>query len=908
MDGNITDLTEVGDDGNLIRHLDSGYQVYSVDSVITFYYPENLQIAKSAEEVAACQVNIADNEKVDWKDNWVWKDRETNRWNSARTEKKYIYADDDAAYIEIQGEYTYKKTEIDGNGDLIVTDDITANATYTIHLGDFANDIQDFNVIRNSHYIYNVTINGVDDIKVEAQRWVVGDEPNKKPVENPYAEGLVINAKKGKHYDVDAHYEARVMSFTKNSIEKLKGEGSGYILNISTVFGNTPQTVTVKADNVRKINGNLSYDINIYDLSGNHLATLQNPNELTKVSTNVANVFNGEQDFTWIRFVRNGATKHNTVGSSTDNMVLGSEDTHICMYPGDGKPKYRYNYDENGEFTGRSIQFAGGWMNVFELLAELYYTQNTSDDDQTNNEPDVYGEDGVVYYTCFIDENYYYDKSWDKYATWVKPNDPNGGKKNPRTMLIANNLDISQDGKSLYAEVEYSISQRPISTFYTNTTKKAFGTELIDEEDKYSKPPYNAEVRLGSTSNKMTYYDIIDIVSPTNSWEAYTGAVSTVSAEGYDSNWYGDNSTNSIVLKNISGSQPLYRAVAKACMSRNRDLNGDGFITYDANDASKNEVRWYLAGIDQYRALFYAQNVLDSDAHFIHNDELKDISDAYTGSDYGSANTWNNGNDQNGHDYRGRYHYWTSSDADVAGTFWPEEGCTNNKATTSSFVQRAELIRCIRTLESDGYGVSNPERYYEFDEYVDGKYDKTSYIFRMNGITVSRSYYEGPLEVHNERDPQNDFYINFIVAPTNLQISNTNTLRGENGDICSTDYNLGGYKWRLPNQKEFALMLSEMNKERFPDSENSSGSGSGGGWPGFGGGWPGGSSTTADANNLAGRNYGTRTGFSGSDKDTHTEWRWHNSTGFGSASPGGNLNLTEHTNAYVRCVRDVREP
>lgn len=907
LDGNITDLTEVGDDGNLIRHLDSGYQVYSVDSVITFYYPENLQIAKSAEEVAACQVNIADNEKVDWKDNWVWKDRETNRWNSARTEKKYIYADDDAAYIEIQGEYTYKKTEIDGNGDLIVTDDITANATYTIHLGDFANDIQDFNVIRNSHYIYNVTINGVDDIKVEAQRWVVGDEPNKKPVENPYAEGLVINAKKGKHYDVDAHYEARVMSFTKNSIEKLKGEGSGYILNISTVFGNTPQTVTVKADNVRKINGNLSYDINIYDLSGNHLATLQNPNELTKVSTNVANVFNGEQDFTWIRFVRNGATKHNTVGSSTDNMVLGSEDTHICMYPGDGKPKYRYNYDENGEFTGRSIQFAGGWMNVFELLAELYYTQNTSDDDQTNNEPDVYGEDGVVYYTCFIDENYYYDKSWDKYATWVKPNDPNGGKKNPRTMLIANNLDISQDGKSLYAEVEYSISQRPISTFYTNTTKKAFGTELIDEEDKYSKPPYNAEVRLGSTSNKMTYYDIIDIVSPTNSWEAYTGAVSTVSAEGYDSNWYGDNSTNSIVLKNISGSQPLYRAVAKACMSRNRDLNGDGFITYDANDASKNEVRWYLAGIDQYRALFYAQNVLDSDAHFIHNDELKDISDAYTGSDYGSANTWNNGNDQNGHDYRGRYHYWTSSDADVAGTFWPEEGCTNNKATTSSFVQRAELIRCIRTLESDGYGVSNPERYYEFDEYVDGKYDETSYIFRMNGITVSRSYYEGPLEVHNERDPQNDFYINFIVAPTNLQISNTNTLRGENGDICSTDYNLGGYKWRLPNQKEFALMLSEMNKERFPDSENSSGSGSGGGWPSWGGGgWPGSSSTTADANNLAGRNYGTRTGFSGSDKDTHTEWRWHNSTGFGSAS--GSLNLTEHTNAYVRCVRDVREP
>ena len=887
--GNITDLTEVGDDGNLIRHLDSGYQVYSADSVITFYYPENLQIAKSEEEVAACQENIAANEKVasKKKNEWVWKDRETNRWNSARTEKKYIYADDDAAYIEIQGEYTYKKTEIDGNGNTIVTDDITANVTYTIHLGDFATDIQDFNVIRNSHYIYNVTINGVEDIKVEAQRWVVGDAPNQKPVENPYAEGLVINAKKGKHYDVDAHYEARVMSFTKKSIKKLKGEGSGYIFNISTVFGNTPQTVTVKADNVKEINGNLSYDINIYDLSGNHLATLQNPNELTKVSTNVANVFNGEQDFTWIKFVRNGATKHNTVGSSTDNMVLGSEDTHICMYPGDGKPKYLYNYDANGKFTGRSIQYAGGWMNVFELLAELYYTDDTNDGETAN---DVYKHrivtgddiDYVAYYTCFIDENYYYDKSWDQYATWVKPGDPNGGKKNPRTMLIANNLDISQDGKSLYAEVQYSISQRPISTFYTNTTKKAFGTELIDEEDKYSKPPYNAEVRLGGFENQMTYYNNMTMTNQDN-WNAWTCADKTVkNSTKYNNSWYlGGNYSD---VKAIEGVQPLYRAVAKACMSRNRDLDGDGQIT-SSTDPSKNEVRWYLAAIDQYRALFYAQNVLDSDAHFINDEELTDINNAYVmGEDYGygPANSWNGkrygnqDNDQNGHDYRGQYHYWTSSPSDYAGTFWPEEGCTNNKATTSGFVQRAELIRCIRTLQSgngknqENYGTSDPDKYYDFNKNGDNK-------FEMNGITVARGYYDGPLEIHNEREPANELYANFIVASESMNLGNgssTNTLR-DGEDPCYTRYteNVNGVsgigKWRLPNQKEFALMLSEIS-------------------------------------GLRSGNYGTRTGFSGSDYSRNPEkyWNWHNSTGFGST--GGNLNLTENSNPNVRCVRDVR--
>ena len=205
LDGNITSVDT-----------ESGYRLNTDEPNITFYYPENLRVAKQGKVITQ------------------WKDREKNTWNNGI--KTFDNADDDAANIEINGNYV----RADGK--------TTADVTYTIHLGDFSSntgDIYDFNVIRNSHYIYNVTINGVEDIKVEAQRKVSADE-SKIPVDNPYAEGLIINAADGTHYEVDAHYEARVMTFKKSSISTLKGRDKGYILNISTPFGNTPQTLMVK--------------------------------------------------------------------------------------------------------------------------------------------------------------------------------------------------------------------------------------------------------------------------------------------------------------------------------------------------------------------------------------------------------------------------------------------------------------------------------------------------------------------------------------------------------------------------------------------------------------------------------------------------------------------------------------
>lgn len=777
---------------------------------ITFYYPENLQVAKSGNGVKT--------------DPWNWKDREKNTWSGSV--KTFDHAADKASYIEIYGDYKSKSGKV------------TANANYTIHLGNFSQNgnLKDFNVIRNYNYAYKVSINGVDDIKAEAQV---------NSTDNPYAEGLVIDATRGEHYNVDAHYEARVMTFTKSSIQALKAAnnnaGMGYILNISTPFGSTSQTLTVKRVNTTT---------QICDMAHNILATLNSEGSLIlEENVSLTDIFTGEDDYRWMKFVKN-----TTTNKVSDNISNNNISKYPCKYPGDG--------NETAETYGR-------WLNVFELLGELY-------------DENKYPNNGEVYYTCFIDENYYYNKSWPEYVD-----------KNPRTMQIANNLSISTDGKSLYADVKYSISQRSISTFYQtdylytgtdgiNNLVNAFGTEIIDEEDDFDSRISNR----GSFGTSDAYV---------SDWEARTSAKNT----NNNGNWYSGYVTNKV------GIQPLYTTAAKACMSRNRDLNGNGTI-------EDNEVRWYLAGIEQYRALFYGATptgLKQEDAYLISKNELNAL-----------AEKLNYNNTSN--EARAPYHYHTCSGGNKE-IFWAEEGLTNNPDNGSW--SKAELVRCIRTLESGtdtnkNYGVKDPEPFYTFDE--------TTRTFHLDGIVRTRDMdYGNPLLNHNEQTYPNNLYSSFVVAEFDLQdiddefnlsgsdrdnryyfdlraVTGSRNSPGENyngsdystntKDYCVnytrqnnvTETDEANFTWRTPNQKELALMASEMEI-------------------------------------IADYNYGTRTRFSGWDHLATTypdSWNWNYGTNWlwhgdcrgiwseASSTDGARINLGyqgSDSGVRIRCVRDV---
>ena len=692
---------------------------------ITFYYPENLQVAKANSQ-------ISNN----------WQDREKNSWvNNVKT---FTNAADKASYIEIFGDYSNS------------TGSVIANVNYTIHFGDFSADdgnMADFNLIRNYAYNYYVTFNGINDIIVEAE--ARGDRP--------YVEGMVVSATNRNPIDVDAHYEARVLTFNKADIQSLQSRNSGYILSVKTPFGETSESVNVKNDGIYRVGESTPW------------CTIEN----------ARTIFKNEPDYQWIKFVRN----------TTENKIADDSNiaTDVCKYPGDE---------------------SASCLNVFQLLAQLYDLNTYSDNKGTQ-----------AYYTCFIDENYYAGKSWTTYVN-----------KDPRTMLIANNLQTSADGKSSYAEVAYSISQRSITTIYNTDYApngrlvKAFGTEAITEEKTK-----NVTVGTYGFANNFSH----------DNWDGWTMTKNANS----DKSWETDRTF-------VTGAQPMYTTAAKACMSRNRDLNGNGTI-------EDTEVRWYLAAVDQYHALIFAQNVLDPDAYLIKHQDLVDINTAYLNRDNNSG--WGSVNDR-GNSYRSKYHYYTSSGGNQA-VFWPEEGLTNNPLNTSW--SKAVMVRCIRTLTSGGDGREDPEHFYT--------YDASTNTVTLGGIVATRDKI-GFLPIHNELEGENNLYSSFVIASTDLPGTySMANVTGDEKDVC---YNEGNaVLWRTPNQKELALMVMVASQ----DTDGL----------------------------LKSAKYGSRTRFSGSDynRGDNSYWNWHNTAGFWTSNQsinvgGDNSADGNNVNVQIRCVRD----
>ena len=76
----------------------------------------------------------------------------------------WLNAPENATYMQIAGEIHQQiPTQLGGIQDLI------GEVVYYVHLGDFAADVNDYDVVRNTHYTYNITVHGVDNIEVEVE-------------------------------------------------------------------------------------------------------------------------------------------------------------------------------------------------------------------------------------------------------------------------------------------------------------------------------------------------------------------------------------------------------------------------------------------------------------------------------------------------------------------------------------------------------------------------------------------------------------------------------------------------------------------------------------------------------------------------------------------------------------------
>lgn len=237
--------------------------------------------------------------------------------------------------------------------------------------------------------------------------------------------------------------------------------------------------------------------------------------------------------------------------------------------------------------------------------------------------------------------------------------------------------------------------------------------------------------------------------------------------------------------------QSDYQYMRYACMTRNRDNNGDGKI-------DRNEVRWYLASINQLLGLYVGGTILNSNTR-LYNKSPEDR--------------------QSDERIKWQQHVVSStafnSESNNPTMLWAEEG-----TSTSHFYHnwapdiQGTGIRCVRNLgyidgkDDESYSIDK-----EFDDYISAeKQGDGSYIFTCTHLNEKalRYYTSKELILSDERSLENSLYKKFQSYPT----SNTFTAQsftvfnekvdeeiaaGRGNPYCPEGY-------RTPSQIEAAIM------------------------------------------------------------------------------------------------------
>lgn len=185
------------------------------DNVTTsFYMPENRKVAKKM-ILPTSPGYDADRKGYDLRQKQLKSPvaGATDKPNLKNGETEY--APGLAPYIEFSGELrqdlTVDNTAMERFG----------RVTYRIYLGYTATDdpVNDYDIERNVHYTYNVTIKGMNDLVVEAQS---DKDAEEEPA--PGSEGLVYDAHRS--FSFDCHYEQGLMRFNKDELVIFNTDGS----------------------------------------------------------------------------------------------------------------------------------------------------------------------------------------------------------------------------------------------------------------------------------------------------------------------------------------------------------------------------------------------------------------------------------------------------------------------------------------------------------------------------------------------------------------------------------------------------------------------------------------------------------------------------------------------------------
>lgn len=759
------------------------------DSDISGYFDTELKpyetaTIESSGEVLGFSFYLLDNAKTPKQKPTSYHDRQRQEKNVDGTNGEWMFAHDNSTYVVINATIIMK-TEYDFNGDGNVEGAETgavlnADVQYIVHLGDFSSNVADFNTLRNNVYTYTITINGVDKVKYEVDT-SNDSTPDVYDEEQPGATGEVTVSLQ-EIFEADAHYETRVVTFNEKYIKTSNKDMTWYVRTPFCKDRNEPS----------------------YDTYG------------TPITTGL--------DFRWVEF-RLNKTEGNTYYVNTKRKYRPHPYArrYVKGNP-DGEP---YANAAPNLFPGNLVSGEYDGTGYVDELVEFLraqkklcvYTDGSYDYAKSKANGCLFDSNGDLKVTAFINE-YYYERHPIS-GEWIDQDNSLWRRvmtlDEPRVMSILSDTKTSHDQESKIVGAAYSIRQKSIQTVYNHTNPNltsAWGTEHRDET--------SAEHSTGGMDYYLDHSKNISSENRGNN-DPYNGRWNTLKEWGlvnddssFKTNQKWDTYFNFEVADGVNMLKDSYKRLRYACMTRNRDNDGDGNIDAD-------EIRWYLASIQQLAGIYMGSNGIQPTARlYTRSAAQQNSTDPDQWREHVISSTQNGTN---------------SNDPQL---IWAEEGCSTGSITNSMAAagsgwdgQTGYSIRCVRNVNMDdeeGYApTAAPHDYVDVYTMKDGvktsvkasdnTFDSGTYIyfdlqylnsrsFRLP-VGVSDSAYEPTeLVMANEKHSLNNLYEAFVA--TNSQPSssfsgakflttNQNVTNNTKNPYCPDGY-------RLANQRELTLM------------------------------------------------------------------------------------------------------